>query len=143
MTSSAEGQREERGERLLRIAFVAGAVTDAGALVPMLSPRFADVLWGLHDESGAYRFAMGYGAALMLGWTILLVWAYRRPVERRAVAAFTAVVIAGLIVAEVCAVQAGVVAVGRVVPTWVLQALLLGLFTAAFYCGRSRNSVAT
>ena len=85
---------------------------------------------------------MGYGASLMLGWTILLVWAYRRPVERRPVAAFTAVVIAGLVVAEVCAVQAGVVAVGRIIPTWVLQALLLVLFIAAFYSGRSRNSVA-
>ena len=51
----------------------------------MLSPRIADVLWGLHDTSGTYRFAMGYGASLMLGWTLLLLWAYRRPVERRVV----------------------------------------------------------
>ncbi len=137
-----EGQVKEPGGRLLRAAFLAGAVTDAGALVPMLSPRFADLLWGLHDESGTYRFAMGYGASLMLGWIILLLWAYRRPLERRAVAAFTAVVIAGLIVAEVCAVQAGVVAGVRIVPTWVLQALLLALFAAAFYSGRSRDSVA-
>jgi hypothetical protein len=130
------------GVRLLQAAFLAGAVTDAGALLPMVSPRFADLLWGLHDEAGTYRSAMGYAASLMLGWTILLLWAYRRPVERRAVAAFTAVVIAGLMVAEACAVHAGVVAAGRFVPTRVLQTVLLGLFATAFCFGHSRDSVA-
>ena len=133
---------KEPGDGLLRTAFLAGAITDAGALVPLLSPRFADLLWGLHDQSGSYRFAMGYGASLMLGWTLLLLWAYRRPTERRAVAAFTMVVIVGLIVAEVCAVQAGIVTAGRLAPTWVLQFALLALFAAAFYSGRSRDSVA-
>ena len=136
------GQVKAPGDRLLQVAFLAGAITDAGALVPMLSPRFADLLWGLHDPSGTYRFAMGYGASLMFGWTILLLWAFRRPVERHAVAAFTAVVIAGLIVAELGAVRAGVLAVGQMVPTWVLQTGLLTLFVAAFLVGRPRDSVA-
>lgn len=108
----------------------------------MLCPRFAHLLWGLPDQSGTYQFAMGYGASLMFGWTILLLWAYRRPLERRAVAAFTAVVIAGLIGAEVCAVHAGVVVARRMAPTWLLQAVLLALFAAAFYYGRSRDSAA-
>ena len=142
MASSMGGQVKAPGVRLLQVAFLAGAITDAGALVPMLSPRFADLLWGLHDPSGTYRFAMGYGASLMFGWTIMLLWAYRRPVERRAVAAFTVVVIAGLIVAELGAVRAGVLAVGRMVPTWVLQAVLLTLFVAAFTLRRPRGSVA-
>src|SRR5574342_833166 len=117
MASSMGRQVRAPGDRLLQVAFLAGAITDAGALVPMLSPRFADLLWGLHDPSGSYRFAMGYGASLMLGWTLLLLWAYRRPRERRAVAAFTMVVIVGLIVAEVCAVQADIVTAGRLAPT--------------------------
>src|SRR6266849_1238095 len=74
-------------ERLLRIAFLAGAITDAAALLPMLIPRLAAWVWGFRDLPGSYRFAMGYGASLMFGWTVLLLWAYRRPVERRFVAA--------------------------------------------------------
>jgi hypothetical protein len=54
-------------ERLLRIAFLAGAITDAGAHLPMLWPPLAGLLWGFRDVSGSYRFAMGYGASLMLG----------------------------------------------------------------------------
>ncbi|HSB78901.1 MAG TPA: hypothetical protein VLM91_08945 [Candidatus Methylomirabilis sp.] len=48
-------------ERLLRTAFLVGAVTDAAALLPMLFTRLAEVLWGFRDVSGSYRFAMGYG----------------------------------------------------------------------------------
>jgi hypothetical protein len=120
-------------ERLLRFAFLAGAVTDALALVPMLFPPMAKLLWGFDDTSGAYRFAMGYGASLMLGWTLLLLWAYRRPLERRVVAALTVVVIYGLVLSEVAAVLSGAIAAWRMVPTWLLQAGLLALFAYAYH----------
>jgi len=119
--------------RLLRIAFLAGAVTDAFALVPMLFPPVARFLWGFDDPGGPYRFAMGYGASLMAAWTGLLVWAYRRPVERAFVAALTVFVIYGLAATEIAAVVSGVVPVWRMAPTWALQAILLGLFATAYH----------
>jgi hypothetical protein len=76
---------------------------------------------------------MGYGASLMLGWTALLIWAYRRPLERRGVAALTVLVIYGLIISEVLAVQSGALAAWRMIPTWCLQAVLLLLFAGAFH----------
>ncbi len=51
-------------ERILRAAFLTGAVTDALAIMPMLVPSVAKLLWGFDDVSGAYRFAMGYVPAL-------------------------------------------------------------------------------
>ena len=120
-------------ERLLRTAFLAGAVTDALALFPMLVPPLAALLWGFEDVSGAYRFAMGYGASLMLGWTVLLLWAYQRPLERRFVAALTVLVIYGLVTTEVVAVVTGRLALWRMVPTWGLQATLLALFASGFH----------
>jgi hypothetical protein len=133
-----ETRMRTREEGLLRIAFLAGAITDAGALLPMLFPQLANLVWGFRDVSGSYRFAMGYGASLMLGWTLLLLWAYRRPLERRFVAALTVVVICGLILAEGVAVRSGVLQAQRMVPTWCLQALLLVLFAAAYHYGRPR-----
>ncbi len=120
-------------EKLLRFAFFAGAVTDALAIMPMLIPPLAKLLWGFDDTSGAYRFAMGYGASLMLGWTALLIWAYQRPLERRVVAALTVLVIYGLVLTEVVAVCSGNLAAWRMVPTWCLQAVLLGLFAGGFH----------
>jgi hypothetical protein len=120
-------------EQLLRTAFLAGAVTDALALFPMLVPPIAALLWGFEDVSGAYRFAMGYGASLMLGWTVLLVWAYQKPLERRFVAALTVLVIYGLVTTEVVAVLTGRLALWRMLPTWGLQATLLALFASGYH----------
>jgi hypothetical protein len=119
-------------QRLLRIAFLAGAITDAVALLPMLIPQLADLVWGFRDVSGSFYFAMEYGASLMFGWTALLVWAYRRPVERRFIAALTAVVVVGLIVAEIASIHAGVLDARRLAPTLCLQAALLALFIGAY-----------
>jgi len=118
--------------RRLRIAFAAGALTDAFALVPMLVPSAARLLWGFENPTGSYVFAMGYGASLMLGWTLLLLWAYARPLERRFVALLTLVVIAGLAATEVVVVLRGALAASRVVPTWAIQATLAVLFLRAY-----------
>ncbi len=132
----------DRQERLLRIAFLTGAVTDALALVPMLVPSMAKLLWGFDDLTGSYQFAMGYGASLMLGWTALLIWAYQRPLERRFVAALTVLVIYGLLLTEIAAVYSGHLEAWRMVPTWCLQAVLLFLFTSAYHYPLLRRWVA-
>ena len=120
-------------ERLLRVAFAAGAFTDAVALVPLAVPAVATALWGIDDPSGVSRFAAGYGFSLMLGWTGLLLWAYRRPVERRFVAALTVVVIYGLVATEIFAVASGRIAAWRMVPTWCLQGMLVALFAGGYH----------
>lgn len=124
---------QDQEARLLRTAFLAGALTDAGAVLPMLVPPLAGLLWGFEDTTGSYRFAMGYGASLMLGWTCLLLWASRRPLERRFVAALTVFVIYGLVLTEILAVASGTLPAWRMVPTWLLQALLLALFVGAYH----------
>ena len=119
--------------RFLRIAFLAGAVTDALALVPLLAPSMARVLWGFDDVSGPYRFATGYAASLMAAWTLLLVWAYQRPIERAFVAALTVLIIWGLVLTEIAAVVSGTLPVWRMAPTWLLQAGLLAAFGGAYH----------
>ncbi|MBI4733389.1 MAG: hypothetical protein HY779_00945 [Rubrobacteridae bacterium] len=120
-------------ESILKIAFIVGAITDALALLPMLIQPLAKLLWGFDDVSVSYRFAMGYGASLMLGWTILLVWAYQKPLERKAVAALTVLVIYGLVLTEIIAVFSGYLEVWRMLPTWALQAMLLCLFASGYH----------
>jgi hypothetical protein len=132
----------DRQDLLLRAAFLLGALTDAVALIPMLSPSAANLMWGIEATSGAYRFAMGYGASLMFGWTLLLLWAYRRPLERRVVAALTVLVIYGLLAAEVATVLQGDIAWWRMAPTWFLQALLLSLFAGAYHYASVRRWLA-
>jgi len=130
-------------EKLLRAAFIAGAITDALAIVPMVVPPLARLMWGFDDSSDAYRFAMGYAASLMLGWTALLVWAYQRPVERRFVAALTILVICGLVLTEIVGVLSGSLGWLRMLPTWCVQVVLLGLFAGAFHHRTVEECLAT
>ena len=139
MADRSSERREMREARLIRAVFLAGAVTDAVALLPMLLPSLATLLWGLRDASDSYRLAMRCGASLMLGWTLLLVWASRRPLERRVVALLTVLVVGGIVVSEIVGAAAGVVDAWRVVPTWCLQAILLILFAWASYAGRQAS----
>jgi len=137
--SSSESRSGQRQARVLRVAFVAGAVSDAIALVPMLLPSFATLLWGLRDVSDSYQLAMRCAASLMLGWTLLLLWAFHRPLERRIVAPLTFLVVGGIVVSEIGGAAAGVVDAWRVVPTWCLQAFLLLLLAWATYAGRQAS----
>ena len=96
--------------RWLRISYWTGAVVDAAAGVQILSTRlFADGM-GLGDfrPGPERRFAAGMAAALMFGWTALLLGADRAPFERRGVLLLTVVpVIVGLALNEAAAVWTG------------------------------------
>jgi hypothetical protein len=122
--------------RWLRVSYRAGAVVDALATVSMIFPRR---LWSLRfkgpfDRSGAeLRYGLRAGAPLMAGWTVLLLWADRRPVERKDVIAMTAVpVVAGLMANDAWAVRKGQVDARSVLPVRALQSGLLALFAASY-----------
>ncbi|MFN8544650.1 MAG: hypothetical protein U0807_10675 [Candidatus Binatia bacterium] len=130
----------------LRASYRTGAVVDAAMLVPMLSPRVGAVLLGLDafEPGPAYRYAMGLGAALMLGWTCLLLWADRKPMERRDVLLLTVCpVITGLAAAGAYAVGSGLVAPAHMVPTWAMQAALVVLFLASWVGARRAERAET
>lgn len=127
----------------LRISYWTGAAIDALAAIQMLFPSiFALVNKPVGFQPGAdYRYAMGTGASLMLGWTALLIWADRRPVERKGVLLITVFpAIFGLVVNEARAVSAGFIEVGAAAPIWALQAALVALFIFSYLNAGSTSS---
>lgn len=126
--------------RWLRVSYWAGATADALAAVAMWFPHIGAALYQTESfEPGAdYRYAMRLGASLMFGWTVLLLWADRRPLERRGVLPITVLVIFGLASAGAYAVRAGLIDASNMAPTWVLQAILVALFLFSY--ARSRGA---
>ncbi len=122
----------------LRISCWTGAIADAGAAALMLHPKLFALGMGLPGFAPGddYRNATGMGASLMLGWTALLLWADREPMERRGVLVITIAVIAGLAANEILSVRAGFLPVGRVAPVLLLQALLSALFLGSWSVAR-------
>jgi hypothetical protein len=118
----------------LRVSFWIGGVIDLFAAIAMLFPKFTQIFLGFEPiPDPAYRFAMGMAAALMLGWTILLLWAGQDPLTRKGVLLITIFpVILGIVGTEIYAVSTGFIPMGKMVPTWMLQILLISLFSASY-----------
>jgi len=120
-------------KRWLRISYWTGAVIDGVAALQLLMPNLFAVINRLPDFHSSLTYASGMAASLMLGWTVLLLWANRQPLERKGVLVITIVpVILGLVVTEVWATWSGFLAVGALVPVWVLQAALCALFAFSY-----------
>lgn len=125
--------KEHRARKWLRAAYLVGAVID-GLMIPlMLIPALARIFWGFTDFPATYMYAMLMGASLMLGWTLLLIWAYRRPIERRGVALLTIIVILGIAGANINAVVSGLIPASRMILSWVVQVLLLTIYCIGYF----------
>ncbi len=77
---------------LIKIAYWLGIVADALWAVGLLFPQIFGILTGNpdFDPDLQTRIIMGIGGSLMTGWTLLLLWAVRKPIERRVVILLTA-----------------------------------------------------
>lgn len=126
--------------RLLHVAYRIGAALDGATLVPLLVPKAAGAMLGISRFSPGpdYRYATAVGAALMAGWTALLLWADREPLQRRGILLLTVFpVLVGLIAAGGYAIGSGLVHWPYLVPMFAFQVGVSGLFIAAFLRARA------
>ncbi len=104
-------------------------------LIPLLAPSVAGAMLGIdHFAPNAdYRYAAGLCAALMAGWTALLIWAERDPVARRGVLLLTVCpVVVGVAAAGVYAMRSGLVRPLYIAPTFAVQLGIIALFLSAY-----------
>ncbi|MFW9817968.1 MAG: hypothetical protein ACFFE5_00035 [Candidatus Thorarchaeota archaeon] len=75
----------------------------------------------------SYKYQTGTGAFLMLGWTIILIWADRKPIERKDILLLTAIpVVVGIMVINIL-----------YSPLWFLSVITLIIFLVAYWMARS------
>ena len=119
----------------LRISFWAGAILDVMAFLIMLFPSLLALNNGLTNFNPGmdYRYAMGMGAPLMLGWTILLLWADRKPMERKSILLVTFLVVLGEVATEIFGVVTGFIAIPAMLLTWVIQLIVSALFVFSYW----------
>lgn len=95
---------------LIRLPYWLGIGADALWAVALLFPPLFFTLTGTPDYTPdlQVQLIMGVGGSLMTGWTLLLIWAARRPIERRAVILLTAFpVVVGMFVVALAGFLAG------------------------------------
>lgn len=89
------------------------------------------------ELTAEFKYAMRYGAPLMIGWTVLLFWADRKPVERKDILLITAFpVVVGYVAMVMYAMAVGFASIGEKIPILVMQAILLTLFGVGYWKAR-------
>ena len=124
--------------RWLRISYWVGAVVDFAAGLMMVIPALFAFMNqpGNFQPGNDYRYAMGLGAPLMFGWTVLLLWADRKPVERKGILPITLLVVLGEALTQIWGVTVGFVPLGALVPTFILQAFIFSLLLFSYLNAR-------
>lgn len=131
---------EKRAVLLLKAAFILGGIVDGLALIPMIFTDAARLFWGFTDFSATYKFAMYMAATFMLAWTILLFWAYRKPLERKFIAFLTILIVFFFVIIQLFGIASNIVAFGKMLPSFIMQSFLLGLFSYSFFYSRGISS---
>jgi hypothetical protein len=119
----------------LRISYWAGAIIDILAGLSMLFPALfalSNRLTGFAPDL-SFRFVAGMGAPLMFGWTVLLLWAGQKPVERKAVLLITLIPILGNAINQIYGVFTGFLSLEAAIPLWINQAVLTALYIFSFW----------
>ena len=117
---------EKRRMTLIKLPYWIGIGADLLWAAALLFPSVYG--WMMQDSSFApdmqVRLLMAIGGILMLGWTILLAWGVRRPIERRAVILITGYpVVLGLLCVSVTGLLVGSGVIWLAVKTLLLLAL--------------------
>ena len=123
----------------LRVSYWTGAIADSVMVIAMLYPPILQSLLGVSgtEITVETRCALAMGASLMAGWTVLLLWADRRPLERKGVLILTVFpVIAGLALATAYGVWVGYIMFSRAIPVWLFQLFLIILFSVSYVITR-------
>ncbi len=86
---------------IVRLSYWYGAILDFLVFLDMMFSIFFEFSISIPNVSTdiSYKYQTGTGAFLMLGWTLLLIWADQKPVERKDILLITAIpVVVGIMV---------------------------------------------
>ena len=113
----------------IRFTYWYGAILDLLVFLDMIISILFEFSVSLPNVSTdiSYKYQTGTGAFLMLGWTILLIWADRNPIERKDVLLLTSIpVVIGIMVINILYTY-----------FWFLSVITLIIFIIAYFLARS------
>lgn len=125
-------------KKLLITSYWIGIVADALATLLLFSPAVSGhVLRPLpYEITPMYLYVSRVAGALMLGWTVLLFWGQRRPVERADLLLVTLAPVTVMAGAAVAVARSGQIPLSSLVPMFVLYAVLYGTFLPSYFWAR-------
>ncbi len=122
-------------KNLLMTSYWIGIIADAVATVLLYSPAAADII--LQQQpfpvTPIYVYVSRVAGALMLGWTVLLFWAQRKPVERAGILLITLFPVVALLAAAACIVaQSGQIPLKNLAPLFMLYLVVFVTYIPSY-----------
>jgi drug/metabolite transporter (DMT)-like permease len=114
--------------RWLRVSYWVAALADFLVCISVLIP-------GRVGET-QYSYPMGLMSAVAFSWGILLIFADRRPIERRWILLPTILVVALLGSVGIHAALSGIMPMSRIIPTSIISVVILILLSFSYYNAR-------
>jgi len=130
---------------MLSISYWTGAIADGFFAIALTYPKLWGMALGINPFAPdlQHRLDMGIGASLMLSWTVLLLWADRKPMERKGVLLLTVFpALACLAITGIAAVISGASPLRNMLPVFIMQFALAVLFMTSYVLARRVESVA-
>ena len=128
--------------RLLSVSYWVGAVLDGINVIPLAFPGLGGAMLGVADlnPTPELKYISYIGASLMLGWTVLLIWADRKPLERKGVLLITVFpVVIGIAISGVFLAVSGVVSLYSLFPLFIIQLCITALFLFSYFFARAKQ----
>ena len=118
----------------IRITLWWGMIADLLETIRLIVPQVFIKTVGLNAwVSNELRFALLYGAPVMLGWTLILFWVNKKPLERKGVFLCLIPVILSYVIVEITGLNMGVINIQQTIPTFFLQGILLILAVVSYF----------
>ena len=114
--------------RWLRISYWAGAIGDFAFAILGLIPKVMGV--------PSYVYPMGLFSAVAFSWGCMLIWADRKPLERRWVLLPTTLVGSMLLAAVLYSISVGAITVSSKFQVLILLPALIALWSISYYRAR-------
>ena len=126
---------------LLRISYWWGILADGVMTILMLWPQGFLRFMNANLENGtSFAYGLANGAPLMFGWTLLLFWADRKPVQRKDILLLTLPVVFGYVLIKIHAIFSGIGAWQDSILLFIHQAALMGMFIFSYLQNRDTDS---
>ena len=123
---------------IIRITLWWGIIADLFETIRMIVPQMFISTAGINTTANdSFQFALLYGAPVMLGWTLLLFWADRKPIERKGIFLCLIPVIIGYFVVEIVGIKINILVLQNTIPTFILQTILLSLSIVSYFIAQT------
>ena len=120
--------------KYLKISCWWGIIADAIMAIQMLFPNLFIIFMKIKvNMPRDFGFGLRYGVPLMVGWTILLFWVKRNPMERKDVLLITLFpVVAGYTVFQIYSIQDNYTTLVNTIPVFILQTAMSVMFIFSY-----------